>query len=188
MDRKPIVMTGRARKAPLAALAIAIALLLAPAAASACDNEGATAGEISIDEAREAVVCLVNERRRKQGVRRLRTDDRLTSAAQVHSDSMESDNYFSHNSPNGASPLTRIRNSGYLAGASSWGIAENIRWGIGGKGAARRAVKAWMSSAGHREVMLARSYRHIGVGVTIGSPYGGADDGVIYTADFGYRH
>jgi uncharacterized protein YkwD len=163
-------------------------LLAAPAAAWACDNEGKGPGEISIDEAREALVCLVNERRKKQGVRRLRTDERLQSAAQAHSVSMDADNYFAHNSPGGSSPLTRIRNSGYLAGADSWGIAENINWGIGGQATPRSAVKRWMGSSGHRRVMLSRSYRHVGVGVTVGSPLGGGDQGMIYTADFGYRN
>jgi hypothetical protein len=36
--------------------------------------------------------------------------------------------------------------------------------------------------------MLSRSYRHVGVGVTVGSPLGGGDQGMIYTADFGYRN
>jgi uncharacterized protein YkwD len=162
-------------------------VLAAPGAGWACDNEGKGPGEISTDEAREALVCLVNERRKKQGVRRLRTNGRLQGAAQAHSDSMDSDNYFAHNSPAGASPLSRIRGSGYLAGADSWGIAENIGWGIGGQATPRSVVKRWMGSSGHRHVMLSRSYRHLGIGVTVGSPLGGGDDGMIYTADFGYR-
>lgn len=179
---------ARKTSARIATAAAALALLITPAAASACENGGAGPGEISIDEAREALICLVNERRKKQGVRRLHNDSRLESAAQAHSDSMANENYFSHNSPNGASPLTRIQNSGYLAGARSWGIGENIRWGAGGRSTPRSAVKAWMSSAGHRRAMLTRSYRDIGIGATIGSPYGGGEDGMIFTADFGYRH
>ena len=168
-------------------IAVIAALLAAPTAAGACDNEGDGPAEISADEAREAVVCLMNERRRKQGVRRLRIDERLQSAAQAHSDSMNFDDYFAHTSPAGGSPLGRIRNSGYLAGAQSWGIAENIRWGVGWQATPTTAVKAWMASPGHRRAMLSRSYRHVGVGVAVGSPMGGGDDGFIYTADFGYR-
>jgi uncharacterized protein YkwD len=44
-----------------------------------------------------------------------------------------------------------------------------------------------MDSPGHRRVMLEGRYRQAGVGITLGSPYGPTTDGVIYTADFGYR-
>jgi hypothetical protein len=35
--------------------------------------------------------------------------------------------------------------------------------------------------------MLSRDFRHVGIGVVIGSPDGDSVDGAIYTADFGYR-
>ena len=134
------------------------------------------------------MVCLINVRRKHAGVRKLHRDGRLESAAQTHSDSMDSDNFFAHDSPSGNSPVGRVRASGYLAGASSWGIGENIRWGLEGQASPRVAVKRWMRSAPHRRAMLTRNYRDVGIGVRIGSPYGDAGDGAIYTADFGYRH
>ncbi len=101
---------------------------------------------------------------------------------------MDSANFFSHNSPNGASPLRRIKSTGYLAGASAWGVGENLRWGSGGMGTPRVAISAWMQSSVHRSTMLSRRYRQVGIGVAFGSPTGGGDgDVAIYTANFGYR-
>ena len=130
----------------------------------------------------------MNEVRSRAGVRPIRADDRLERAAQRHSGAMDSGNFFSHNSPNGASPLTRIRSSGYLAGASAWGIGENLRWGSGGHGSPRATINSWMQSPAHRSTMLAGRYRNVGIGVAFGSPNGGGGgDSAIYTANFGYR-
>jgi uncharacterized protein YkwD len=101
---------------------------------------------------------------------------------------MDAANFFSHNSPNGASPLTRIRSTGYLAGASAWGVGENLRWGSGGLGTPRVAISSWMQSPPHRATMLSGRYRQVGIGVAFGSPDGGTSgDAAIYTANFGYR-
>jgi uncharacterized protein YkwD len=101
---------------------------------------------------------------------------------------MDEQNFFSHTSPGGSSPQSRIQNAGYMSGASSWGIAENIRWGSGRLGSAKAAVAAWMNSPAHRSAMLSGSYRQIGVGVALGSPTGsGEGNAAIYTTTFGYR-
>ena len=141
-----------------------------------------------MNEARATIVCLINEMRSKTGVRQVGSDGRLDRAAQRHSKAMNAANFFSHSSPNGSSPLTRIRRSGYLAGASAWGIGENLRWGSGGHGSPRVAVNAWMQSPAHRSTMLDGRYRQVGIGVAFGSPMGGGGgDSAIYTANFGYR-
>lgn len=170
------------------ALAVpAVAALLAAAPAQACRGEGAEPHLLTAKQAREAVICLVNERRRNQGLHALRPDGRLTRAAQRHSRSMDSANYFSHSSPGGGTPQGRIQRTGYMAGASAWAIAENIRWGAG-RGSAKAAVGAWMRSSSHRAALLSPSYRELGVGVAIGSPTGhGEGNSAIYTTTFGFR-
>jgi uncharacterized protein YkwD len=170
----------------LLASGLASLLLTAPPAL-ACENAGQTPPELTVESARAAVVCLINERRHKAGVDKVRVDSRLVQAAQAHSDSMDADNFFAHDAPSGGGPLDRIRNAGYLAGASAWGIGENIRWGSGGQASPQSAVRAWMKSPPHRRAMLEKRYRQAGVGVTVGSPIGPDEDGAIYTADFGYR-
>ena len=170
-------------------IASVLAALAFPAGAQGmCEGEGANPAELTLDQARETLLCLVNEQRANAGVRPVSADDRLERAAQRHSGAMDAANFFSHNSPSGASPLSRIRSTGYLSGASSWGVGENLRWGSGGMGSPRVAVSSWMQSSSHRSTMLSGRYRQVGIGVEFGSPNGGGGgDTAIYTADFGYR-
>jgi uncharacterized protein YkwD len=163
--------------------------LAAAAPARACPGDGLSPAELSPKQARESVLCLINQRRDDAGVPLLNEDHRLERAAQRHSSSMDSRNFFSHSSPGGGSPLSRVRGAGYLSGAASWGVAENIRWGRAGRGSPKVAVAKWMASPSHRSSMLSGSYRHVGVGVAIGSPAGrGERNAAIYTVDFGYRY
>ena len=165
-----------------------VAAAVVPTAASACERDGAEPYELSAKEARAAVFCLINERRADHGLGKLRADDRLERAAQRHSKSMDERNYFSHVGPGGSSPQSRIQSTGYMSGASAWGIAENIRWGRAGRGSPKAAVAAWMNSAAHRSALLSGRYEHVGVGVAIGSPTGGGENNTaIYTTTFGYR-
>lgn len=169
------------------AVALATLALAAPASAEACRGADATPGELSVRDARGAVICLMNKARRSHGVSKLRPERRLERAAQRHSVAMDARNFFSHSSPDGASPLTRIRRAGYLGGARSWAVGENIRWGSDRFGTPRVAVRNWLRSSSHRRAMLSRRYKHVGIGVAIGSPAGDGGGGAIYTADFGYR-
>ena len=115
---------------------------------------------------------------------RLAPDPRLERAARGHSEAMDSSNFFSHDGD--GSPIDRVRASGYLAGASTWMVGENIAWGSGGQGSPKATVARWMASPAHRSGMLSRRFRDIGVGVAMGSPSGGGGaNSAIYTANFG---
>lgn len=181
--------TPMTRKLALAAaLAATLPALAAPGLARACDGNGREPSELTVNDARASVLCLLNQRRQANGLRKLRGDGRLELAAQRHSASMDARNYFSHSSPGGGSPRSRIQRTGYLSGASSWGIAENILWGGGGRGSPKAAVARWMASPGHRAAILSPSYREIGIGFALGSPTGGRErNSGIYTTTFGYR-
>ena len=58
--------------------------------------------------------------------------------------------YFSHTSRSGNDMGDRIRSQGYLSGARSWMIGENLAWGSGERSTPRSIVRAWMNSPGHR--------------------------------------
>jgi uncharacterized protein YkwD len=176
------------RKITLGAAMTAVAAILAgPATASACPDANKTPSQLTSAEARESVTCLINKRRKNNGLGKLRIHAKLQRAAQRHSNSMDAANYFDHYSPGGSGPVDRIQATGYMAGARSWGVGENIRWGSGSLGTPRVAVEEWMRSSSHRRIMLSGSYRQVGIGVAIGSPEGGAgNDAAIYTADFGF--
>lgn len=163
------------------------ALLAAAAApALACPGANKTPAQLTVKQARASVTCLINQRRRHNGLRKVRVDTRLVRAAQRHSRSMDAANFFDHESPSGSDPISRIQATGYMAGARSWAVGENIRWGSGGLGTPRVAVDEWMASPSHRHIMLNGAYREIGIGVAIGSPVGPGNDAAIYTADFGF--
>jgi uncharacterized protein YkwD len=171
-----------------AGLLAAAAMMAVPAAAAACERDGAQPKELTVKEARAAVICLINQRRKGNGLGRLREENHLERAAQRHSNSMDQGNFFSHIGPGGSTPQSRVQGTGYLAGASSWGIAEVIRWGRRGQGSPKAAVAAWMKSPSHRSALLGGGYRHLGVGVALGSPTGsGEGNSAIYTATVGYR-
>jgi uncharacterized protein YkwD len=179
----------RLRRLAGGALVVAAsALITAPvllagsgSAAPACPSSGQSPSNLTPEQAEQAVICLINKARRQDGVRRLTRDPRLESAARGHSAAMDSGNFFAH-----GSTLERIKATGYLGGASSWMVGENIAWGSGGQGSPKATVARWMASPPHRSAILSRQFRNIGVGVAIGSPLGaGGENTAIYTADFG---
>ncbi len=175
------------RRGILTAALVGLALAAA-APAGACPHAGRSPAKLTIKQARASVFCLINQRRHRAGLHRLDRSRPLERAAQGHSAAMDSRNFFSHSSPGGRSPASRIQSTGYLSGAKAWGVAENIRWGKRGRGSPRVAVARWMASPSHRAAMLSRRYREVGVGVAIGSPTGrGERKAAIYTVDFGYR-
>lgn len=133
-----------------------------------------------------AVHCLLNEQRARRGLRKLKLHWRLSRAARRHAEDMARRNYFSHTSLSGASFLDRIRRTGYLSGARAWTAGENIAWGSGHLGTPRAIVRAWMRSSGHRRNILARRFRHLGLGVAYDTPVGGLR-GATYVNTFGSR-
>jgi uncharacterized protein YkwD len=123
----------------------------------------------------DRVTQLVNAHRAKVGCPALRTDIRLTRAARGHSQDMAARAYFSHTTPGGTTPWTRIARQGYPRVAE----AENI---AAGQPNAAAVVGAWMRSAGHRANILNCSMRATGVGLAYGGPYR-----YYWTQDFGAR-
>ena len=159
------------------------------ALAERCQFAGKTPANLSKKRAKEAITCLINQSRENHGLPALDYDTRLGHAAQRHSASMDAANYYSHYGRDGSTPADRARRAGYLAGASSWGIGENIFWGWGDIGTPKYIVSGWMKSPPHRDTMLTGRYRNIGIGFVHGSPGGGKEGKAgVYTADFGYRH
>jgi uncharacterized protein YkwD len=168
---------------------VAVLLAVVPAEAhspNGCRHAKRMPARLSKVELRQSVACLVNARRRAHGLAALREVRSLRRAASGHSKSMVADDFFSHYSLSGASFLTRIRRSGYLAGAGSYYVGEVIATGTGRMGTPRAIVRAWMGSAGHRANLLSSRFRHMGVGVAHGSP-GAGRRGATFTIDLGTR-
>jgi uncharacterized protein YkwD len=138
---------------------------------------------------RTSTLCLVNRARERRGIGRLSFSINLRRSATALSRTMVGDGIFSHYGPHGSTPLRRIAHTGYLAGASSYRVAENIAVGRGRSfGSPAAIVRQWMHSPMHRANILDGSLRDFGVGVARGNPYGGGRrDTATYTLDFGAR-
>ena len=138
-------------------------------------SAGTLPGQASPDQAASyeaQVVALTNDQRAAHGCPALRDDSRLRAAAVGHSVDMQVRDYFSHQTPDGLTPWTRIEAQGY-----SDPSAENIAMG---QGTPQAVVDAWMNSPGHRANILNCSSKAIGVGVQFGP------NGPWWTQDFGY--
>ena len=164
---------------------LAVLLLSAPNASASCSGADATASQASRRALVRATLCVVNAERARHDLRRLRLNRSLSTAARRHSRAMVRGQFFSHDSAGGASFVDRIRSSGYLSGASSWYVGENIAYGSGDRSSARSIATAWMKSRPHRANILSPSFREIGIGVASGTPVGSR--GATYTTDFGQR-
>jgi uncharacterized protein YkwD len=172
----------------LLTIGLGIGALLAVWAPSAlaCPGGRVSAASQTVEQARAAVVCLINKKRAGNHVKPAHEHPLLDSAAQTHTDAMTAQNFFSHEGD--GTPASRAANAGYMSGAQAWGIGEDLFWGAARLSTPNATVNAWMHSAEHRAVLLSKRYHQVGVGVDQGSP-AGADNGMTgtYTAVFGFR-
>jgi uncharacterized protein YkwD len=136
-----------------------------------------------------AVIGRINLIRRGRGLRALRFNSRLAAAADFHSRDMARKGYFEHESANGTAFWRRIERFYPSRGFRSWTVGENLLWASDTYGAAF-AVREWMNSPPHRENILSRDWREIGIGAVNVASAPGAYGGravTIVTADFGAR-
>ena len=182
-------MALRPLKVAFGVAALSGALLAGPAAGSAmaCDNANARPGSASSSQLERATVCVLNDARRNHGLGRLHENGRLSAAAAAHSSDMVRKRYFSHTSRSGRNVVDRLNNSGYLGGPGSWAVGENLAWGAGSRSTPSSVVSAWMRSPGHRQNILSRRFREVGIGVSFDTPRGSYSTGATYTTTFGTR-
>jgi uncharacterized protein YkwD len=136
-----------------------------------------------------AVVARINAVRRSRGLRPLRHNSRLAAAADYHSRDMGRRGYFEHDSANGTAFWRRIERFYPSRGFRSWTVGENLLWGTDRYGAAF-AVREWMNSPPHRQNILSRDWREVGIGAAFFASAPGEYRGrpvTIVTADFGSR-
>ena len=95
-------------------------------------------------------------------------------------------NYFADLPPNGRPSGAQIASRHYAAHAARLSTGQNIGWGTGHNATATSMVAAWMASPPHRALMLARSFRDVGVGVSVSLPAELEQDqqGALYAVEF----
>jgi uncharacterized protein YkwD len=143
--------------------AVLLAILLVPAAVAAPRAS------------KEATLLqAVNTTRRAHGLRPLRLDLRLQTAARSWSATLLRSDVFTHGDFAGRMKSFHI-----------YGLAgENLAWGSGSYSAAGTVVSMWLASPGHRANLLKPSYRRIGIGIARGT-FQGQPAASVVTADFG---
>ena len=137
----------------------------------------------------QGVVARINAVRRRHGLRSLRSNRRLAAAADFHSRDMARKGYFEHDSANGTAFWRRIERFYPSRGFRSWTVGENLLWATDSYGSGF-AVREWMLSPPHRQNILSRDWREVGIGaVRVASAPGeyGGRSVTIVTADFGAR-
>jgi hypothetical protein len=103
------------------------------------------------------VLRLTNEFRQKNGRDPLTIDLNLEAAADLHTQNMAQQDFFSHTGKDGSTPSTRTSDAGYESGF----VGENISAGYN---TPQQVVDGWINSAGHRANMLNADYNEIGIG------------------------
>lgn len=137
---------------------------------------GALAKTAALDRGERKVVKLVNKIRARHGLRKLKASRTLARAANDHTGDMLRADCLSHTSSDGTPMPSRVRR---YTGAD-W-VGENVA-AVSRRGSqARRVVRMWMASPGHRAVLLAPSGRRIGVGRKAGRL--GPVKRAVFTAD-----
>jgi len=125
----------------------------------------AAATDLTVGQAEQEVVRLLNLNRTKKGLVPLRVDTRLMAIARARSKDMARKNYFSHVSPSGVDVFDMLN-----ASTVKWYAAgEIIAWNSWPTLAlsAQVANYGWMNSTGHRNIILSSSYNYFGVGLAV---------------------
>jgi uncharacterized protein YkwD len=111
-----------------------------------------------VDAVRAGVLAAVNAERRAAGLAPLRTEARLHVVAAGHAEDMARRGFFDHLSPEGVTPMERVRQGGYAPHR----VAENLAKGLFEPA---EVVRRWMLSPGHRRNILDPAVREVGIAV-----------------------
>jgi uncharacterized protein YkwD len=181
---------SRQRKLLSVIAALGTWALVASAPASAADCGPVDAQVTALNEAQmeSSITCLINDERTSNGLAPVASNSELRQAALSHSNEMIAKSYFEHTSPAGLTFISRIQATGYMNGARSWIVGENLVWGTGPLSTPQSLVTAWMNSPPHRENLLRPAFREIGVAALAGTPISSSDlTGVTVSSEYGYR-
>jgi uncharacterized protein YkwD len=169
-----------------ALVALAVMLVAAPSASAVCASASATPAEVAKRTVVRATLCTLNAERARHGLPRLKLNKKLSRAARRHARDMVRRDYFAHDSLGGGTFVDRIRNTGYMRGARSWSVGENLAWGSHERAAPRAITSMWMDSPGHRANILSASFREVGIGFALGAP-GASGPAATYATEFGTK-
>lgn len=160
----PPVMAFPVRRHTPRHAALVIAALMAVAALGG-RPASALASELTMPQAEQELVRLLNAERASAGLVPLRVDGRLTAIARARSADMVAKDYFSHTQPDGRKVFDML-------------TARSIKWYAAGEiiawnnwptltDSASNARNGWMGSPTHRSIVMSNSYNYFGIGLAI---------------------
>lgn len=115
-------------------------------------------------QAERQMLTLVNEERRKQGIKELVWDEKIAAVARAHSKDIWDRKYFAHVDPDGKGPADRLERAGisFTLAGENLALAPTVEL----------AHQGLMNSEGHRRNILEPGFGKIGIGVIDGGVYG----------------
>lgn len=120
--------------------------------------------ELNTGRIEEIIFKLTNDERKRQRLQPYRPMQELKNMARMHSSNMVTRRFFSHTDRNRMGPKERFKSRypGWIIG-----LGENIGYFDGNteEEVARKLMKGWMRSKGHRANILHKDFRFMGVGV-----------------------
>jgi uncharacterized protein YkwD len=138
---------GGVARLPLVAALVAVACTVPASAAYAATSADETG----------TVVALVNQERKEAGCDPVTVDDRITAAAEDHSQDQADMGKMTHTGSDGSTVGKRVTRAGY-----TWSkVGENV---ASGTTSPERVMELWMNSDAHRENILNCAFENIGVG------------------------
>lgn len=107
---------------------------------------------------------LINQERKKYGLRLLVNDEALNKVGRAHAADMFRRGYFSHNTPEGINPFQRLHKAKikYKFAGENLAMASTLS----------RAHSELMNSPGHRANILNPSYGRMGIGILQSTKHG----------------
>lgn len=153
-----------------------------------CPDAQITPSTANVAAVDAATLCLVNQVRAQYGVAAMRFNARLEQAAQRHAADMVARDYFAHVGPAGDTPLSRIRDTGYLRDTSmGYVVGENLAWGTPTLSTPAATVAAWIASPEHLSNMLDPGFADTAVYVEPEAPptLAQGQPGATYAQEFG---
>jgi uncharacterized protein YkwD len=108
-------------------------------------------------------VEAINAARRDHGLVALEVNPVLADVARAHSRDMIRRHYFDHVAPDGIVAEDRVRRSGLEFSR----VGENLHRNAGFDDPVSTAVRSWLNSEDHKELLLFPGFRETGVGVAV---------------------
>jgi uncharacterized protein YkwD len=175
-----------------AALILGIAVLAAAGVAAVATPSAPAATHhraVALSSLERGVLADINAFRAANHLAPLHLSASLTAAARNHSQQMQADGYFAHNSFDGTAFWKRINAFYPSSRYGFWSVGENLLWSSPDVGA-QQALTMWEHSPEHLKNLLDPNWREIGVSAVHASSAPGVYNGLpvtIVTTDFGVR-